>query len=101
MLCLKYDVGTRLCRSFLGLNVPHGDGTGVHTRTLAVREIKTTVRRAELSKLIGSIFRDQFDISMSQITSITTDNSSTALAGGKFINADMFRELESFKRGKR
>lgn len=31
MLCLKFDMATRLGRSFLGLNVQYGDSTGIHT----------------------------------------------------------------------
>jgi len=83
-------------RSFIGLDVQCGDSTGVHTRTLAVRELKTAVTGAELSKLITKILRDDFDITMSQIYSVTTNNCSNTLAAGKFISPDMFGELESF-----
>lgn len=96
MLCLKFDMATRLGRNFLGLNVQHGDENGVHTTTLAVREIKSAVTGGELAKLITTILRDEFDISMSQIYSITTDNGSNALAAGRFINADLVEELDNF-----
>jgi len=94
---MRLTVATRLGRSFLGPNVQYGDSIGAHTRTLAVRELKTAVTGEELSKLITNILRDDFDIIMSQIYSITTDNGSNVLAAGKFISRDMFRELESLR----
>ena len=97
MLCLKFDVAPRLGRRFFRFNVQHDNDTGEHTKTLADREIKIAVTGAELSKLITNILRDEFDITMSQIYSITTDNGSNSLSDGKFMNTDMFRELKSFE----
>jgi len=68
----------------LGLIVQYGDSTGAHTRTLAVLELKTTITGEELSKLIINVLKDDFDITMPQIYSITTENGSNALAAGKF-----------------
>ena len=78
LLCLKFDLATRLRRHFIALNVQYCNDQKQICKTLAVREVKSVATGNELSRIILDILND-FDIELSQIYSITTDNGSKSL----------------------
>ena len=93
LLCLKYDLATRLGRHFIALNVQYCNDQKQVCKTLAVREVKSVAIGNELSRIILDILND-FDIELSQIYSITTDNGSNVLATSNLISNAVGVELD-------
>ena len=86
LLCLKFDLASRLGRHFIGLNVQYCSKIEIICKTLAVQEVKTTATGSELSNIIQHILQSDFDIDLAQIYSITTDNGCNALAATNLIS---------------
>ena len=93
LLCLKFDLATRLGRHFIALNVQYCNDQKQVCKTLAVREVKSVATGNELSRIILDILND-FDIELSQIYSITTDNGSNVLATSNLISNAVGVELD-------
>ena len=94
LLCLKFDLATRLGRHFVGLNVQYCSENKLVCKTLAVREIRTTATGKKLSKMIQDILQNEFKIELLQVYSITTDNGSNALAASNFISCAVEEEVD-------
>ena len=67
LLCLKFDLATRLGRHFIGLNVQYCSKNKLVCKTLAVREIRTTATGKKLSKMIQAILQNEFKIELLQV----------------------------------
>ena len=87
-------MATRLGRHFIGLNVQFCERDKITCKTLAVRELNSAATGNELSKIILSILRNEFNIHLCQIYSITTDNGSNALAASSSISNLVEAELD-------
>ena len=87
-------MATRLGRHFIGLNVQFCERDKITCKTLAVRELNSAATGNELSKIILSILRNEFNIHLCQIYSITTDSGSNALAASSSISNLVEAELD-------
>lgn len=88
MISLKVDAATRIGRSFLGINIQFiKDGT-IHLRTLAVRELKEKHTAIYLKSVILEVL-GEFNISLNQVYTFTSDNGANMVKCVERLKSDM------------
>lgn len=75
LVCLKIDGATRHGRSFIGVNIQYILNRKIIIRTLGLREMFERSTSENLKNLILNILRE-YDITVHNIYTITTDNGS-------------------------
>ena len=78
LLMLKIDSATCRDHSVLGINAQYSDGKGVVLRTLAVRDLTERHTPEYISTVVMDVLR-QYNISLQQVYSVTTDNGANIL----------------------
>ncbi len=106
---LKVDCAKRLSRSILGINAQYVHDGKIILRTLSTYELKNRQTGATLKKMILETL-GEYEISLSQVYTITTDNGANMLLAVKLLSeerristendgniADCFKEMVNKK----
>lgn len=91
-LCLKIDSAKRLFRSIFGINVQYIENGKIILRTLSVVEIKDRQTGVMLKNLVCEVLKE-FDIKLSQVYSVTTDNGANMLLAVKLLHVENTNSL--------
>lgn len=94
LICLKLDSATCMDRSFLGVNVQYIKDDEIILRTLAITEVNCRQTAFNLREILIKIL-DIYNISISQILSITTDNGANFKKMNKLISDSLDTESEN------
>ena len=94
MLCLKVDCAKRLSRSILGFNAQYVNDCKVILRTLSTYELKNRQTGATLKNMILETL-GEYNISLSQVYTITTDNGANILLAVKLLSEELGKATEN------
>lgn len=94
VISVMIDSATRNGRSIFGVNIQYKHNGELKVVTLAMRELKKSHTAVYLSKILHEILAE-YDIDLSQVLTITTDNGSNMLATVKEIESKLFESFES------
>ncbi|CAG7722723.1 unnamed protein product, partial [Allacma fusca] len=96
LISLKLDIATRQNRSFLGINVQYCENNKLKISTLAIKELKSRHTAENIILTLEEVL-EEFNLSKSQIYSVTTDNGSNFVKAfsDDFINSEFNTTEES------
>ncbi|EFN63412.1 hypothetical protein EAG_00290, partial [Camponotus floridanus] len=84
LISLKVDAVSRLDRSFIGINIQYIKNSKIILRTLALKELKEKHTGEYIKAIIKNVC-SSFNISLDQIYTITTDNSTNMLKAVRIL----------------
>lgn len=88
LVSLKIDSVTRHCRSLLGINVQYIKNNSINIRTLGIREMKER-HTAEYIKILIIHVLQEYNISLNQIYTITSDNGKNMIKSKNLLKDDL------------
>ena len=94
MICLKVDCAKRLSRSTLRINAQYVNDGKVILRTLSTYELKNRQTGATLKNMILETL-GEYNISLSQVYTITTDNGANILLAVKLLSEELGKATEN------
>ena len=90
-ISLKIDIATRMDRAILGINIQLIKNGKLTLRTIAMKEL-THRHTAEYIKNAVADVLEQYEISISQIYTVTTDNGANMLKSVKLLSNEQLKE---------
>lgn len=95
LVSLQFDLTTRMNRHIFGVNTQYYIGDVFYVRNLAMRTLSENATALNLAHEIEQIL-DEFDLSVHDIYTITTDNGDNVLGCTKILRLMQERKLEEF-----
>lgn len=92
LISLKIDAVTRHSRSLLGINVQFASESKMVTYTLAVKELKECHTGVYIKQIILNSLKE-FDVSLNQIYTITSDNGRNMIKATKELQLDCEKSM--------
>lgn len=91
MISIKLDIASRHSRSFLGINAQYINQSSIKIRTLGVIELYERNTSENLKQILIKVLAD-FDLPMSKIYSITSDNGSNMIKLNRILRENQSEE---------
>lgn len=93
-LCLMIDIATRYNKSILGVNIAYMEDSNTIIRTIGMHRLKKSHTAENIRDVIRNNLLD-YDISLSQIFSITSDNGANMLKAIALLDDHLQKEKNS------
>ena len=92
-ISLKIDIATRMDRAILGINIQLIKNGKLTLRTIAMKELthRHTAEYSYIKNAVADVL-EQYEISISQIYTVTTDNGANMLKSVKLLSNEQLKE---------
>ena len=92
-ISLKIDIATQMDRAILGINIQFIKNGKLTLRTIAMKELIHRHMAEYIKNTVAEVL-EQYEISVSQIYTVTTDNGANLLKFVKLLSNEQFKENE-------